>query len=89
MRIRQSFSLCTRDNLVLKHEVGVARNSTALVVGRAVAGVGGAGIASGAYTIIAFAAKPAKDQHSLGFFGVHTVWPASWDQYLGGCLPTN
>ena len=77
MRIRQSFSLCTRDKLVLKQEVGVARNSTALVVGRAVAGVGGAGIASGAYTIIAFAAKPSQRPAFTGIlrgsYGVASV----------------
>ncbi|KAK4451967.1 major facilitator superfamily-domain-containing protein [Podospora aff. communis PSN243] len=39
---------------------GVAPNSIALIVGRAIAGLGAAGIASGAYTIIAFAAPPAR-----------------------------
>ncbi|KAA8564942.1 hypothetical protein MFRU_008g02080 [Monilinia fructicola] len=46
---------------------GVAPNSTALIVGRAIAGLGGAGIASGAYTIIAFAARP---QHRAAFTGI-------------------
>ncbi|KAJ8062201.1 hypothetical protein OCU04_008754 [Sclerotinia nivalis] len=46
---------------------GVAPNSTALIVGRAIAGLGGAGIASGAYTIIAFAARP---QHRAAYTGV-------------------
>ena len=36
----------------------VSQNSTTLIVGRAVAGAGGAGIASGAYTVIAFSAPP-------------------------------
>jgi MFS transporter, DHA2 family, glioxin efflux transporter len=36
----------------------VANNSTTLIVGRAVAGMGGAGIASGSYTIMAFSAPP-------------------------------
>lgn len=39
---------------------GVAPNSVALIVGRAIQGVGAAGVASGAYTIIAFAAEPTK-----------------------------
>ncbi|KAK1989231.1 major facilitator superfamily transporter [Colletotrichum cereale] len=39
---------------------GVAPNSVALIVGRAIAGVGAAGIASGSYTIIGFAAPPDK-----------------------------
>ncbi|QSZ33261.1 hypothetical protein DSL72_002849 [Monilinia vaccinii-corymbosi] len=46
---------------------GVSPNSTALIVGRAVAGLGGAGIASGAYTIIAFAARP---RHRAAFTGI-------------------
>lgn len=37
---------------------GVAPSSTALIVGRAIAGMGGAGIASGAYTIIGFGVRP-------------------------------
>ena len=40
---------------------GVANDSTTLIVGRAIAGLGGAGIASGAYTIVAFSA-PAKQR---------------------------
>ncbi|KAG4436754.1 hypothetical protein IFR05_007772 [Cadophora sp. M221] len=48
---------------------GVAPNSTALIVGRAIAGLGGAGIASGAYTIIAFSARPAKRAAFTGLMG--------------------
>ncbi len=48
---------------------GVAPNSTALIVGRAIAGLGGAGIASGAYTIIAFSAKPSQRAAFTGLMG--------------------
>lgn len=48
---------------------GVAPNSTALIVGRAIAGLGGAGIASGAYTIIAFTARPAQRAAYTGLMG--------------------
>ncbi|KAK3942577.1 putative HC-toxin efflux carrier TOXA [Diplogelasinospora grovesii] len=48
---------------------GVAPNSTALIVGRAIAGVGAAGIGSGAYTIIAFAAEPKKRPMFTGIVG--------------------
>jgi MFS family permease len=48
---------------------GVAPNSTALIVGRAVAGAGGAGIASGAYTIIGFAVRPALRPAYTGILG--------------------
>jgi len=48
---------------------GVAPNSTALIVGRAIAGLGGAGIASGAYTIIAFSARPQMRAAFTGILG--------------------
>lgn len=50
-------------------KLGVAPNSTALIVGRAIAGLGGAGIASGAYTIIAFAARPERRAAFTGLMG--------------------
>lgn len=48
---------------------GVAPNSKALIVGRAIAGVGAAGIGSGAYTIIAFSAEPKKRPMFTGVLG--------------------
>lgn len=48
---------------------GVAPSSVALIVGRAIAGLGGAGIASGAYTIIAFSAKPNQRPAFTGLLG--------------------
>lgn len=48
---------------------GVAPNSTALIVGRAIAGLGAAGIGSGAYTIIAFSAEPKKRPMFTGIIG--------------------
>jgi MFS family permease len=47
----------------------VAPNSTTLIVGRAIAGAGGAGIASGAYTIIGFSAPPAQVPAYTGILG--------------------
>ena len=47
----------------------VAPNSVTLIVGRAIAGVGGAGIASGAYTLMAFAAPPEKRAMFTGTMG--------------------
>ncbi|KAI1621775.1 DNA repair protein RAD50 [Exophiala viscosa] len=47
----------------------VAKDSTTLIVGRAVAGMGGAGIASGGYTIIAFSAPPARRPALTGALG--------------------
>ncbi|WYZ45128.1 hypothetical protein EsH8_VIII_000444 [Colletotrichum jinshuiense] len=48
---------------------GVAPNSVALIVGRAIAGVGAAGIGSGAYTIIGFSAPPDKRPTYTGIIG--------------------
>lgn len=48
---------------------GVAPNSTALIVGRAIAGVGAAGIGSGSYTIVGFAAHPSKRPLFTGVIG--------------------
>ncbi|MCJ1474940.1 hypothetical protein MMC13_003600 [Lambiella insularis] len=48
---------------------GVAQNSITLIVGRAIAGVGGAGIASGCYTIVAFSVPPARRPAFTGILG--------------------
>ena len=48
---------------------GVAPTSTALIVGRAIAGVGGAGVASGAYTIVGFISEPKKRAAYTGTMG--------------------
>lgn len=47
----------------------VAPSSTALIVGRAIAGVGAAGQASGAYVILAFSAEPSKRPMYTGIMG--------------------
>ncbi|KAK7703240.1 hypothetical protein SLS64_009217 [Diaporthe eres] len=49
---------------------GVAPTSTALVVGRAIAGVGAAGVSSGTYILIAFAARPERRPVFVGIFGL-------------------
>ncbi|KAJ5861165.1 major facilitator superfamily transporter protein [Penicillium soppii] len=48
---------------------GVAPSSNALIVGRAIAGVGAAGCSSGAYTILGYAAEPAKRPMFTGIIG--------------------
>lgn len=49
---------------------GVAPTSTALVVGRAIAGIGAAGVSSGTYILIAFAARPERRPVLVGIFGL-------------------
>ncbi|KAM0312843.1 hypothetical protein ACHAO8_005989 [Botrytis cinerea] len=63
---------------------GVAPNSTALIVGRAIAGLGGAGIASGAYTIIAFAAPPSQRAAYTGILGASYGVASVVGPLLGG-----
>jgi hypothetical protein len=62
----------------------VARNSTTLIVGRAIAGAGGAGIASGAYTIIAFSAPPKQRPAFTGILGASYGIASVIGPLLGG-----
>ncbi|KAH7253392.1 major facilitator superfamily domain-containing protein [Fusarium solani] len=47
----------------------VARDSTTFIIGRAINGLGAAGIGTGAYTIIAFVAEPQKRASYTGIIG--------------------
>lgn len=62
----------------------VAQNSTTLLVGRAVAGMGAAGIASGAYTIIAFSAPPRQRPAFTGLLGATYGLASVIGPFLGG-----
>jgi MFS family permease len=65
---------------------GVAPNSTALIVGRAIAGVGGAGVSAGAFTLIAFSAPPAQVPAYMGGMGATYAAAALLGPLLGGVL---
>ncbi|KAF2501646.1 MFS general substrate transporter [Lophium mytilinum] len=62
----------------------VAQNPTTLIVGRAIGGFGGAGIATGAFTIIGFAAEPKKRPQLIGFTGGTYGIAAVLGPLLGG-----
>jgi MFS family permease len=68
---------------------GVAPTSTALIVGRAIAGVGGAGIASGAYTIIGFAVRPEMRPAFTGVLGASYGVASVIGPLLGGVFSDN
>jgi MFS transporter, DHA2 family, glioxin efflux transporter len=65
---------------------GVAQSSTAFIVGRAITGAGGAGIASGVYTIIAFAAPPRQRPAYTGLLGAIYSVASVIGPLLGGAF---
>jgi MFS family permease len=67
----------------------VANNSTTLIVGRAIAGMGGAGIASGSYTIIAFSAPPKHRPAFTGIMGATFGVASVIGPLLGGVFTDN
>lgn len=63
---------------------GVAPTSTALIVGRAIAGIGAAGIGSGVFTIIAFSAEPKKRSTLIGVVGLSYGIASAIGPLVGG-----
>ena len=63
---------------------GVAPNSTAFVVGRAIAGVGAAGVATGAFVIVAFSAEPKVRPALIGMMGAVYGLSSVLGPILGG-----
>ena len=68
---------------------GVAPSSVPLIVGRAIAGLGAAGIGSGTYTIIAFSAGPKRRPMFTGIIGTSYGIAAVVGPLIGGALANN
>ncbi|KAH7259270.1 major facilitator superfamily domain-containing protein [Fusarium redolens] len=64
----------------------VARNSTTVIVGRSIAGLGASGVAPGVYTIPAFIAEPEKRATYTGFIGLSYGIAAVAGPLIGGGL---
>ncbi|KAL2830288.1 major facilitator superfamily domain-containing protein [Aspergillus cavernicola] len=65
---------------------GVAPNPTTLIVGRAIAGVGGAGMATGGFTIIAFSSEPKRRPLFTGLVGSAYGLSAVSGPLIGGAF---
>lgn len=76
---------------ILIFEVGsiicaVAKTPTTLIVGRAIQGVGGSGVTVGLFSIVGFAAPPAKRPQYLGIVGAMYAIAAVMGPLLGGAF---
>lgn len=79
---------------VLLFEVGsmicaVAQSSATLIVGRAIAGIGAAGISSGSYTILAFSVRPESRAAMTGAIGASFAVAAVAGPLIGGAFTQN
>ncbi|KAI4729939.1 MFS general substrate transporter [Aureobasidium sp. EXF-10728] len=65
---------------------GAAQDPTTLIVGRAIAGLGGSGVAVGVFTMLGLAASPEKRPQLLGFTGAAYGIAAVLGPLIGGAF---
>ncbi|KAL2842137.1 major facilitator superfamily domain-containing protein [Aspergillus pseudodeflectus] len=76
---------------VLLFELGslicaIAQNSITLIVGRAISGIGAAGISSGSYTILAFSVRPEQRPAMTGLLGASFAVASVAGPLIGGAF---
>ncbi|KAL3495473.1 major facilitator superfamily domain-containing protein [Aspergillus germanicus] len=64
----------------------VAQNSVTLIVGRAISGIGAAGISSGSYTILAFSVRPGQRPAMTGLLGASFAVASVAGPLIGGAF---
>lgn len=64
----------------------ISRNSTTLIVGRAIAGIGGAGLCTGTFVIIAFTVKPESQPAYMGVMGATYALASFVGPIVGGAF---
>ncbi|KAJ5167106.1 uncharacterized protein N7482_005887 [Penicillium canariense] len=67
-------------------ETGTARNRTSLIIGRAITGIGGAGLYCGTYTIIAFIVPREKRSQYTGLVGLSYAIESVAGPLIGGAF---
>lgn len=81
-----TFKIHVMGMLITHMATGVAKNSETLIAGRAITGMGGAGVIGGVYIIVAFVVPPLKQAAYLGLVGAVFSVASVAGPLLGGVL---